>query len=73
MSTKKIALITGANKGIGLETARQLGKQGIMVLARARDEAKASRASQREKQPADTEACACLAGIVDADYPLRFS
>ena len=24
--TKKVALITGGNKGIGLETARQLGK-----------------------------------------------
>ena len=25
---KKVALITGGNKGIGLETARQLGKLG---------------------------------------------
>ena len=33
-----IALITGANKGIGLETARQLGARGITVLAGARDE-----------------------------------
>jgi NAD(P)-dependent dehydrogenase (short-subunit alcohol dehydrogenase family) len=45
MSTKKIALVTGANKGIGLETARQLAKQGITVLAGARDEAKASAAA----------------------------
>ncbi|MCU1323627.1 MAG: short-chain dehydrogenase/reductase [Acidobacteriaceae bacterium] len=34
---KKVALITGANKGIGLETARQLGKLGITVLIGARD------------------------------------
>jgi len=33
----KIALITGANKGIGLETARQLGRQGITVLLGSRD------------------------------------
>jgi len=35
-----IALITGANKGIGLETARQLGARGATVLAGARDEAR---------------------------------
>jgi NAD(P)-dependent dehydrogenase (short-subunit alcohol dehydrogenase family) len=37
MSTKQIALITGANKGIGLETARQLGALGITVLLGARN------------------------------------
>ncbi|HEX8490920.1 MAG TPA: SDR family NAD(P)-dependent oxidoreductase, partial [Chthoniobacterales bacterium] len=42
---RKIALVTGANKGIGLETARQLAKQGITVLAGARDEAKANAAA----------------------------
>jgi NAD(P)-dependent dehydrogenase (short-subunit alcohol dehydrogenase family) len=36
--TTKIALVTGANKGIGLETARQLGARGFTVLAAARDE-----------------------------------
>lgn len=37
MSSNRIALITGGNKGIGLETARQLGRQGITVVIGARD------------------------------------
>jgi NAD(P)-dependent dehydrogenase (short-subunit alcohol dehydrogenase family) len=36
--TTKIALITGANKGIGFETARQLGALDMTVLVGARDE-----------------------------------
>ena len=34
---KRVALITGANKGLGLETARQLAAQGMTVLLGARD------------------------------------
>ena len=36
-TSSKIALITGANKGLGLEMARQLGQQGVTVLVAARD------------------------------------
>src|SRR5437879_1220682 len=43
---KKIALITGANKGIGFETARQLAGQGIVVLLGARDLAKGEAAAK---------------------------
>ncbi len=46
----KIALISGANKGIGLETARQLGQQGITVLLGARDLAKGEAAADTLKQ-----------------------
>ena len=38
--SKKVALITGANKGLGLEIARQLGREGVTVVIGARDEAK---------------------------------
>lgn len=38
--SKKIALVTGANKGIGFETAKQLAQQGITVIAGSRNETK---------------------------------
>lgn len=34
--SQKVALITGANKGLGLEIARQLGQQGVAVVLGAR-------------------------------------
>ncbi len=46
---KKVALITGANRGIGLETARQLGRLGITVLLGAREPAKGEAAAAKLK------------------------
>lgn len=34
---KRIALVSGANKGIGLETARQLAASGVQVILGSRD------------------------------------
>ncbi len=45
----KVAFITGANKGIGLETARGLGQLGIAVVIGSRDEAKGSAAAAKLK------------------------
>jgi NAD(P)-dependent dehydrogenase (short-subunit alcohol dehydrogenase family) len=46
----KVAFITGANKGIGLETARGLGRLGFAVVIGSRDEAR-GRAAPREGKP----------------------
>ncbi|XP_042511912.1 salutaridine reductase-like [Macadamia integrifolia] len=35
---KRIAVVTGASKGIGLETCRQLSSNGVLVILTARDE-----------------------------------
>jgi NAD(P)-dependent dehydrogenase (short-subunit alcohol dehydrogenase family) len=41
-----VALVTGANRGIGREVARQLGERGYQVLLSARDGAKAAAAAR---------------------------
>ncbi len=50
MADKKVALITGANKGIGREIARQLGAQGVTVLLGARDAQRGEDAAAALKQ-----------------------
>jgi NAD(P)-dependent dehydrogenase (short-subunit alcohol dehydrogenase family) len=44
---KRIALVTGANKGIGFEVARDLARKGFHVFLGARDE-KAGRAAEEK-------------------------
>ncbi len=44
---KRIAVVTGANRGIGLEICRQLTKTGMYVILTARDAAKATAAADQ--------------------------
>jgi NAD(P)-dependent dehydrogenase (short-subunit alcohol dehydrogenase family) len=49
-NTKKVALITGANKGLGYEMARQLAQAGVTVVLAARDQAKGEAAAEKLKE-----------------------
>jgi NAD(P)-dependent dehydrogenase (short-subunit alcohol dehydrogenase family) len=54
---KKVAFVTGGNRGIGLETARQLGKQGVKVVIGSRDLEKGKAAAEKLRADgADVEA-----------------
>lgn len=75
----KIALITGANKGIGFETARQLGKKGFIVLMAARNKSLGEKAAADLKEegvnahfieldPTNSESIKAAAKQVESDY-----
>jgi NAD(P)-dependent dehydrogenase (short-subunit alcohol dehydrogenase family) len=44
-NSQKVALVTGSNRGIGFETARQLGQQGVTVIVSARTANEAAEAA----------------------------
>jgi NAD(P)-dependent dehydrogenase (short-subunit alcohol dehydrogenase family) len=60
---KRIALVTGANKGIGFEVARDLARKGFHVFVGARDE-KAGRAAE-EKLRKDGEVTFLKVDVAD--------
>jgi (+)-neomenthol dehydrogenase len=46
---RRVAVVTGGNKGIGLEVCRQLAGAGVTVVLTARDEARGAAAAERLK------------------------
>lgn len=47
---KKIAVVTGGNKGIGYEICRQLMRKGVMIVLTARDEKRGNEAVEKLKR-----------------------
>lgn len=47
MATGRVAVVTGGNRGIGLEVCRELARRGLMVVLASRDEARGQAAARR--------------------------
>ncbi|TDD15687.1 SDR family NAD(P)-dependent oxidoreductase [Kribbella turkmenica] len=79
MTTNRIALVTGANKGIGKEIARQLGQAGFTVLTGSRNLARGEAAAAElvaegheaaavQLEVTDETSVRDAAGRVEAEY-----
>ena len=71
MTAKKIAIVTGANRGLGLEIARQLMKEDIFVAVGARDPAKCE-AAMAALRPLGPNAIAYPLDVNDTHSVRRF-
>lgn len=74
-----VAIVTGANRGLGLETSRQLAKRGYRVILTSRDAAKGQAATDALRQQGlqvefhvldvtDADSNAQLAREIERDY-----
>ena len=64
METGRVALVTGANKGIGLAIARQLGAQGHRIWMGCRDPQRGEAAAQSLRE-AGIDTCAVRLDVTD--------
>lgn len=70
----KVAIVTGANVGLGLETAGELAGAGATVVLASRDEAKAEAAVARIRQAApDSDPRAVQLDLASLESIARFS
>ncbi|GAA0160633.1 dehydrogenase [Lithospermum erythrorhizon] len=63
----RIAIVTGANKGIGYEICKQLVEKGIIVVLTSRDEKRGQEALERLKKDIDASDCVLFHQLDVAD------
>jgi NAD(P)-dependent dehydrogenase (short-subunit alcohol dehydrogenase family) len=63
---QRVALVTGANRGLGLETSRQLLAKGLTVVMAGRDEAALARARAELKKDEQSRAVIVRMDVTDS-------
>lgn len=71
MPARKVAVVTGGNRGIGREIARQLARQQFIVVIGSRDEGRGEKAVEAMKAEG-LEATALQLDVVDTKSVRRF-
>src|SRR5262252_44406 len=71
MPEKRTALVTGANRGMGLEVVRQLAARGITVLLGSRDPKDGEAARSSLPAPDRDRVRVCQIDVADADSTTR--
>lgn len=66
MADKRVALVTGASRGIGAAIAERLGKDGCIVVGTATSASGAQAITERLKEQ-DVEGCGMVLNVTDAD------
>lgn len=69
MLTGKIALITGASRGLGFATARHLAQEGAMVVLNSRNSEKLSAAAHQIEQETHLPVLALPGDVIDPKTP----
>jgi len=72
MRAKKIAIVTGGNRGIGLEIARQLMKSDVFVVVGCRSEPKCALAVDRLRSAAGENVAGYPLDVNDTEEVRRF-
>jgi len=73
VASARVAVVTGGNKGIGLEVCRQLAGNGVTVVLTARDEARGAAAVEKLRDLGLSDVLFHQLDIIDAPSIARIA
>ncbi len=65
----KIAVVTGASRGLGFATARLLAQEGAQVVINSRNSERLNRAAEQISRESGSEVLAIAGDVTNAEFP----